>query len=91
MQAVLSGAPLARGFEEGAPHDRIPQALGFAVRDIDAGAAAVLPTVWFIVRRADGPIVGDLGTHRPPDSAGCVETGYTLAPPARAKASVPPR
>jgi ribosomal-protein-alanine N-acetyltransferase len=84
-QAVLSGAPLTRGFEEGTLHDRIPQALGFAVRDIDSGAAAVLPTVWFIVRRADGRIVGDLGTHRPPDSAGCVEIGYTRAPPARGK------
>jgi hypothetical protein len=71
-QAVLSGGPLTRGFEEGALHDRIPQALGFAVRDIDSGAAAVRPTVWFIVRRADGRIVGDLGTHGPPDSAGRV-------------------
>jgi RimJ/RimL family protein N-acetyltransferase len=82
-QAALSGAPLTRGFEEGALHDRIPQALGFAVRDIDSGAAAVLPTVWLVVRRADGRIVGDLGTHGPPGSDGCVEIGYSLAPSAR--------
>lgn len=44
-----------------------------------------LPTVWFIVRRTDGRIVGDLGTHGPPDSAGCVEIGYTRAPPAPGK------
>jgi len=28
---------------------------------------------------------GDLGTHGPPDSEGCVEIGYTLAPSARGK------
>jgi hypothetical protein len=33
--------------------------------------------------------VGDLGTHGPPDSAGCVEIGYTLAPPARGKGTSP--
>ncbi len=84
-QAVLGGGPITRDFEDGALHDRIPQALGFALRDIDSGAAAVLPTVWFVVRRADGRIVGDLGTHGPPDSAGCVEIGYALAPSARGK------
>jgi hypothetical protein len=45
---VLSGAPLTCGFQEGARHDRIPQALGYAVRGIDSGAAAILPTVWFV-------------------------------------------
>ena len=83
--AVLGGGPVTPEFEDGALHDRIPQALGLAVRDIASGAAAVLPTVWFIVRRADGRIVGDLGTHGPPDSAGCVEIGYTLAPSVRGK------
>jgi GNAT superfamily N-acetyltransferase len=80
---VLDGGPITRNFEEGALHDRIPQAMGFAIRDIDSGAAAVLPTVWLVVRRADGRILGDLGTHGPPDSEGCVEIGYSLAPSAR--------
>jgi GNAT superfamily N-acetyltransferase len=82
-QAVLDGGPITRRFEEGSLHDRIPQAMGVAIRDIDSGAAAVLPTVWLVVRRADGRILGDLGTHGPPDSEGCVEIGYTLAPSAR--------
>jgi RimJ/RimL family protein N-acetyltransferase len=82
-QAVLDGGPITRQFEEGSWHDRIPQAMGFAIRDIDSGAAAVLPTVWLIVRRADERVLGDLGTHGPPDSEGCVEIGYTLAPSAR--------
>jgi RimJ/RimL family protein N-acetyltransferase len=82
-QAVLDGGPITRTFEHGALHDRIPQAMGVAIRDIDSGAAAVLPTVWLIVRRADRRIVGDLGTHGPPDSEGCVEIGYSLAPSAR--------
>jgi RimJ/RimL family protein N-acetyltransferase len=84
-QAVLDGGPITREFEEGALHDRIPQAMGFAIRDIDSGAAAVLPTVWLVVRRGDGRILGDLGTHGPPDSEGCVEIGYSLASSARGK------
>jgi RimJ/RimL family protein N-acetyltransferase len=84
-QAVLDGGPITRTFEEGSLHDRIPQAMGFAIRDIDSGAAAVLPTVWLIIRCADGRIIGDLGTHGPPDSEGCVEIGYSLAPSARGK------
>jgi [ribosomal protein S5]-alanine N-acetyltransferase len=43
----------------------------------------VLPTVWLIVGRADGRILGDLGTHGAPDSDGGVEIGYRLAPSAR--------
>jgi RimJ/RimL family protein N-acetyltransferase len=80
---VLDGGAITREFEEGSLHDRIPQAMGFALRDIDSGAAAALPTVWLVVRRADGRILGDLGTHGPPDSQGCVEIGYSLAPSAR--------
>jgi RimJ/RimL family protein N-acetyltransferase len=82
---VLGGGPITRMFESGSLHDRVPQAMGFAIRDIDSGAAAVMPTVWLVVRRADGRILGDLGTHGPPDSEGCVEIGYALAPAARGK------
>lgn len=82
-QAVLGGGPITRRFESGSLHDRIPQAMGCAIRDIDSGAAAVMPTVWLVVRRADGRILGDLGTHGPPDGEGCVEIGYALAPSAR--------
>src|SRR5215467_3975957 len=82
-RAVLDGGPITGTFEKGALHDRIPQAMGVAIRDIDSGAAAALPTVWLVVRRADGRIIGDMGTHGPPDSEGCVEVGYALAPSAR--------
>lgn len=82
-QAVLDGGPITRNFEKGSLHDMIPQAMGFAIRDIDSGAAAVTPTVWLVVRRADGRIIGDLGTHGPPDGEGCVEIGYSLAPSTR--------
>ena len=84
-QAVIDGGTITDRFAEGALHDRIPQAMGFAIRDMDSGAAAVLPTVWLVVRRADGRILGDMGTHGPPDGAGCVEIGYSLAPSARGK------
>jgi GNAT superfamily N-acetyltransferase len=84
-QAVLDGGPITCKFESGALHDRIPQAMGVAILHIDSGAAAVLPTVWLVTRRADGQILGDIGTHGPPDSEGCVEIGYSLAPSARGK------
>jgi len=38
-----------------------------------------------VVRRDDGRIVGDLGTHGPPGSEGSVEIGCTLAPSAQGK------
>ncbi len=82
-EGVLAGGPITRTFEMGALHDRIPQAMDIAIRDIDSGAAAILPAVWLIVRRADERVLGDLGTHGPPDSKGCVEIGYSLAPSTR--------
>jgi RimJ/RimL family protein N-acetyltransferase len=82
-QAVHDGGPITREFEERSLHDRLPQAMSFAIRDIDSGAAAILPTVWLVVRRAYRRILGDLGTFGPPDSEGCVEIGYSLAPSAR--------
>ena len=87
---MLDGGPITGTFEGGAQHDRIPGAMAAAIRDIDSGAAAVLPTVWLVVRRADGRILGDLGTHGPPDSEGCVEIGYALARLREGRALVPP-
>ena len=40
---VLAGGPITLTFETGALHDRIPQAMGVAIRDIDSGAAAGPP------------------------------------------------
>lgn len=88
--AVLDGGPVTTRFEKGSMHNRIPQAMGIAIRDIDSGAAAILPTVWLVVRHTDGQILGDIGTHGPPDSEGSVEIGYSLAPPREAGASAPP-
>ena len=84
-QGVLDGGTITASFEQGALHARIPQAMGIAIRDIDSGAAATLPTVWFIIRPADARILGDIGLHGPPDSQGGVEIGYSLAPSARGK------
>jgi RimJ/RimL family protein N-acetyltransferase len=82
-QAIIDGGSGPLEFEKGALHDRVPQAMGFAIRDIASGAAAALPTVWLAVRRADGRVVGDLGTHGPPDGDGSVEIGYSFAPSVR--------
>jgi RimJ/RimL family protein N-acetyltransferase len=80
---IRHGGTVTLEFEDGALHDRIGSAMDFAIRDIESGAAAVLPTVWLAVRRADRRIVGDLGTHGPPDSEGSVEIGYSFAPSVR--------
>jgi ribosomal protein S18 acetylase RimI-like enzyme len=82
-RSIIEGGPGAPDFAPGALHDRVPQAVSFAIRDIASGAAAVLPTVWLAVRQADGLVVGDLGTHGPPDDEGQVEIGYSFAPSAR--------
>ena len=52
---------------------------------LPSGAAALVPAVWLVVHRADGRILGDMGTHGPPGAAGRVEIGYSLAPSARGK------
>jgi RimJ/RimL family protein N-acetyltransferase len=82
-QALLDGGPITGRFEQGALHGRIGQAMEIAIRDIARGAAAVMPTVWLVVRDVDGRILGDIGTHGPPDNDGRVEIGYSLAPAAR--------
>src|SRR5213078_2615236 len=82
--------PITRKFEKGALHDRIPQAMGFAIRDIDSGAAAVLPTVWLVVRRADRRIIGDLGTHGALDSEAVSRSATPSPHPPGARASEPP-
>src|SRR4051812_30087163 len=50
--------------------------LRMAVRDgRDAG--------WLVL--LDGVVIGDCGTHGPPDADGCVEIGYGLAAPYRGR------
>ena len=74
-QAVVSGAPdgLPRG--EGWPHADTLDALGMVAKH---GSEA-----WLILE--DGVVVGDAGTHGPPDENGDIEIGYGLAEPARGR------
>ena len=82
-QEVLDGGPITDTFEQGVRHAMIDHAMDIAIQHADSGGAAVMPAVWFVVRNPDGRVVGDMGTHGPPDSEGCVEIGYSLAPSAR--------
>jgi hypothetical protein len=87
-QAVLGGGPITRKFQTGSLPDKIPQAMGFAIRALDSGAAA-LPAVRLVVRRADGQIIGDLGTHGRPTVRAASRSG-TPSPRRRgARASAP--
>ena len=82
-QEVLDGGPITDRFEQGVRHAMIDHAMDIAIQHADSGGAAVMPAVWLVVRSPDGRVVGDMGTHGPPDSEGCVEIGYSLAPSAR--------
>jgi RimJ/RimL family protein N-acetyltransferase len=74
-RAVVEGRPdgLKRG--EGWPHDDTLDALRMVA---EHGSDA-----WLILE--DGVVVGDAGTHGPPDERGDVEIGYGLAPPVRGR------
>jgi ribosomal-protein-alanine N-acetyltransferase len=74
-RAVVEGRPdsLQRG--EGWPHDDTFDALRMVA---EHGSDA-----WLILE--DGVVVGDAGTHGPPDERGDVEIGYGLAAPARGR------
>jgi RimJ/RimL family protein N-acetyltransferase len=74
-RAVVEGRHdgLERG--DGWPHDDTLDALGMVA---EHGSEA-----WLILE--DGVVVGDAGTHGPPDEHGDVEIGYGLAAPARGR------
>jgi RimJ/RimL family protein N-acetyltransferase len=72
-QAVLSGELGGLRVADGWPHEDSLDGLRLAVEH-DA-------TCWFVTH--DGVVIGDCGTHGPPDDRGNVEIGYGLAPPAR--------
>jgi RimJ/RimL family protein N-acetyltransferase len=74
-RAVVDGAPdgLRRG--EGWPHADTLDALGMVAK---YGSEA-----WLILE--NGVVVGDAGTHGPPNENGDVEIGYGLAVPARGR------
>jgi RimJ/RimL family protein N-acetyltransferase len=68
----LSGLRLGEGW----PHEDTVDGLGMAVRH-------GFPAGWFVT--LGGEIIGDCGTHGPPDEAGDVEIGYGLAAPYRGR------
>jgi RimJ/RimL family protein N-acetyltransferase len=68
----LSGVPAGAGW----PHADTLDGLRMAVEHgTDLG--------WFVT--LDGLVIGDCGTHGPPDAAGTVEIGYGLAGPHRGR------
>jgi RimJ/RimL family protein N-acetyltransferase len=68
----LSGLRIGDGW----PHEDTLDGLGMAVRHGQ-------PAGWFVA--LNGEIIGDCGTHGPPDEAGDVEIGYGLAAPYRGR------
>src|SRR5437764_15126973 len=73
-RAVVEGAPDGLNRGEGWPHADTLDAL----RMVDRGSEA-----WLILEA--GVVIGDAGTHGPPDHAGDIEIGYGLAEPARGR------
>jgi RimJ/RimL family protein N-acetyltransferase len=74
-QAVVDGLPDGLRHGAGWPHADTLDALGMVAKH---GSEA-----WLILE--DGVVIGDAGTHGPPDEAGDVEIGYGLAEPARGR------
>jgi RimJ/RimL family protein N-acetyltransferase len=75
-EAVVAGDLSGLRVGEGWPHADTVDGLGMAVRHGHAPG-------WFVT--LDGEIIGDCGTHGPPDEAGDVEIGYGLAEPYRGR------
>lgn len=75
-EAVVAGDLSGLRVGEGWPHADTVDGLGMAVRFGHAPG-------WFVTLA--GEIVGDCGTHGPPDEAGDVEIGYGLAAPCRGR------
>jgi RimJ/RimL family protein N-acetyltransferase len=71
---VLAGEPAGLAAGPGWPHADTLDALGMVGSGLE---------IWLVVE--DGVVVGDIGTHGPPDAAGDVEIGYGLAEPARGR------
>jgi ribosomal-protein-alanine N-acetyltransferase len=74
-RAVVEGRPDGLRHGDGWPHDDTLDALRMVA---DHGSEA-----WLILE--DGVVIGDAGTHGPPDEQGDVEIGYGLAAPARGR------
>ena len=72
-RAVVSGDLSGLRAGSGWPHEDSLDGLRMAV---EHGASC-----WFVTR--DGVVIGDCGTHGPPDDRGDVEIGYGLAAPSR--------
>lgn len=77
-------AALARRIQAG-EYDGLRRGDGWPHADTTAGASHVLTPLpakmWMI--SVDGRVIGDCGTHGPPDPAGQVEIGYGIAAPYR--------
>ncbi|MDX6451123.1 MAG: hypothetical protein QOH16_1172 [Gaiellaceae bacterium] len=74
-RAVVDGRPDGLNPGDGWPHDDTLDALRMVA---EHGSEA-----WLILE--DGVVIGDAGTHGPPDEQGDVEIGYGLAAPARGR------
>jgi RimJ/RimL family protein N-acetyltransferase len=66
------GLPLAEGYPHADSLDGMRIAAAHATEDASLGG-------WFIVRVADGAVIGDLGTKGVVDERGRVEIGYGLS------------
>jgi RimJ/RimL family protein N-acetyltransferase len=75
-EAVVAGDLSGLRVGDGWPHADTVDGIGMAVRHGHAPG-------WFVT--LDGEIIGDCGTHAPPDEAGDVEIGYGLAAPYRGR------
>ena len=72
VEGRAPGLPLAAGYPHADTLDGMRIAAAHATEDAALGG-------WFIVRAADGAVIGDLGTKGVGDERGRVEIGYGLS------------
>jgi RimJ/RimL family protein N-acetyltransferase len=83
---LLEGRPDAeRPWAGGYPIDGTMVAAEAFLRTVDAGIDSGPYGMYQLVRQEDSMVVGDIGFHAPPDSAGTVAVGYGLATRARGR------
>jgi RimJ/RimL family protein N-acetyltransferase len=94
LRLLQLDATQARNLLEGRVDSERPWLAGYPIEGTLVAAEAFLRTVdagidpgpygmYQLVRQGDSMVVGDIGFHAPPDSAGTVTVGYGLATKAR--------
>lgn len=84
--AIAAGrAPPGQRWADAYPLDGTLRAIAMLLRAAEQGALRPGFGQYQIIERATAHVIGDIGFHAAPDSAGIVELGYGIVPTARGR------